>query len=236
MQAFAPSFMLSALNQQFDRATPKTILRWAAQTYGESLAIVTSLQPTGIATLHMLDEMRHEFDAFPHVLTVDTGLLFPETYALIAEVEERFNIEIKRVRPQQSVAQQAETQGEALWERNPDSCCNLRKVVPLAAALKGYSAWVAGLRRDQPGRESTPILSFDKRHRAVKLSPFANWDDETLNVYLAMYDLPVNPLHAQGYPTIGCVTCTQPVITGENSRAGRWVGHSKSECGIHVQA
>lgn len=235
MLAFAPSFLLNALNSQFDRATPKTILRWAAQTYGESLAIVTSLQPTGIATLHMLSEMRDQIPVMPHILTVDTGLLFPETYALIAEVEARFNISIKRITPQQSVAQQNETQPE-LWRVNPDSCCNLRKVVPLAHALKGYSAWVAGLRRDQPGRENTPILSFDKKHKSVKLSPFANWDEATLNVYIQMYDLPVNPLHAQGYPSIGCMTCTQPAGDGLNSRAGRWAGHRKSECGIHVQA
>lgn len=228
--------MLNALNQQFDRATPKTVLRWAAQTYGESLAIVTSLQPTGIVALHMLDELRHELGAFPHVLTVDTGLLFPETYALVAEVEERFRIKIKRVRPEHSLDQQAETHGQALWERNPDACCNLRKVIPLAQALKGYAAWVAGLRRDQPGRETTPMVSFDRRNKSIKLSPFANWDEETLNTYIQMYELPVNPLHAQGYATIGCLTCTRPVVSGENSRAGRWAGHAKSECGIHVQA
>jgi phosphoadenosine phosphosulfate reductase len=235
MTAFAPSFLLNALNQQFERATPKTILRWAAQTYGDKLAIVTSLQPTGIVALHMLTELRDELDVFPHILTVDTGLLFPETYALIDEVEARFGIEIKRVTPKQSVEQQNEAHGDSLWASNPDACCNLRKVVPLAQALDGYSAWVAGLRRDQPGRGGTPLLSFDKKHKKMKLSPFANWNEETLNIYIQMYDLPVNPLHAQGYPTIGCVTCTQPVTNGD-SRAGRWVGHDKRECGIHVQA
>jgi phosphoadenosine phosphosulfate reductase len=235
MTAFAPSFLLNALNQQFERATPKTILRWAAQTYGDKLAIVTSLQPTGIVALHMLTELRDELDVFPHVLTVDTGLLFPETYALIDEVEQRFDIQIKRVTPKQTVEQQNETHGDSLWASNPDTCCNLRKVVPLAHALEGYSAWVAGLRRDQPGREATPVLSFDKKHKKLKLSPFANWDEETLNIYIQMYELPVNPLHAQGYPTIGCITCTQPVTNGD-SRAGRWVGHDKRECGIHVQA
>lgn len=235
MTAFAPSFLLNALNQQFERATPKTILRWAAQTYGDKLAIVTSLQPTGIAALHMLTELRGELDVFPHILTVDTGLLFPETYALISEVEQRFGIEIKRVTPEQTVEQQNESHGNALWSSKPDACCNLRKVVPLARALEGYSAWAAGLRRDQPGREGTPLLSFDKKHKKMKLSPFANWDEETLNVYIQMYELPVNPLHAQGYPTIGCMTCTQPVTNGD-SRAGRWVGHDKRECGIHLQA
>jgi phosphoadenosine phosphosulfate reductase len=150
-------------------------------------------------------------------------------------VEARFGIKIKRVTPKQTVEQQNDSHGDSLWASNPDACCNLRKVVPLAQALEGYSAWVAGLRRDQPGRGATPLLSFDKKHKKMKLSPFANWDEETLNIYIQMYELPVNPLHAQGYPTIGCVTCTQPVTNGD-SRAGRWVGHDKRECGIHVQA
>jgi phosphoadenosine phosphosulfate reductase len=235
MAAIAPSFLLTALNRQFERTTPKAILRWAAQTYGAELAVVTSLQPAGIAALHMLSELRDELPAFPRVLTIDTGLLFPETYALIETVERHLGLTIDRVKPAQTVAQQNEAHGDALWSSNPDACCNLRKVVPLAAALDGCSAWVAGLRRDQPGRAATPILGYDKKHRKLKLSPFANWDESTLSVYIQMNDLPVNPLHARGYASIGCVTCTQPASGGLNSRVGRWAGHQKVECGIHLQ-
>lgn len=235
MIASALSLILNSLNRRFERATPKTILRWAARTYGDKLAIVTSFQPAGIAALHMLTELRDELSIFPHILTLDTGLLFPETYALIETVEQRFGLEIKRVKPAQTVEQQNASYGDSLWVTHPDTCCNLRKVVPLTRALEGYAAWTAGLRRDQPGRSATPLLSFDTKHGKIKLSPFANWDAETLDVYIQMNGLPVNSLHAQGYPTIGCFPCTQPVAAGDDSRAGRWVGHDKRECGIHLQ-
>lgn len=234
MCADAPSLPLSDLNEKFERATPTAVLRWALETYGTALALVTSFQPTGIATLQMLAELRDETGLFPRVLTVDTGLLFPETYALIETIEQRFDITVERVTPRQTIAEQNAAHGDALWESQPDACCNLRKVAPLADALRDVPAWIAGLRRDQPGREHTPIVSYDRRHDAIKLSPFANWDEETLAVYIQMYDLPVNPLHAAGYASIGCLPCTRPAAGGLNSRAGRWAGHDKIECGIHL--
>ncbi len=218
------------LNRELETADPAAILRWAVEGLDETLAVVTSFQPTGIVTLHMLYEMGLRVP----VLTLDTGLLFPETYALMAEVEQRFNLNLTRIKPAQTVEAQAETYGPALWERNPDLCCNLRKVVPLEAALQGYTAWISGLRRDQSGRANIQIVS--QKADRLKLVPFANWTGPMIWTYIRVHELPYNKLHDQGYPSIGCATnvCTQPVKPGEtNERSGRWVNSAKTECGIH---
>lgn len=223
---------IDRLNADFEKAHPQDILRWASEMYLSQLAIVTSFQPTGIVTLHMMSEIAPRTP----VLTLDTGLLFPETYALMDDLEKRLNLRLIRVRPSQTVEQQSQTYGGNLWEKNPDQCCNLRKTLPLENALKEYDAWITGLRRDQSeGRASIPIFSWDKKYNNLKLSPFANWTESMIWTYIHAYELPYNKLHDQGYPSIGCLTCTQPVIPGTNDkRSGRWSKHTKTECGIHV--
>jgi phosphoadenosine phosphosulfate reductase len=221
-----------ALNARFEDAAPQDILRWAAGQFGDQLTIVTSFQPTGIVTLHMLQEIAPNLT----VMTLDTGLLFPETYALIDEVEARLNLNLIRVKPQQTVAEQATTEGDHLWANDPDRCCRLRKTVPLKDALTGYGAWITGLRRDQSeGRKATPIISWDKRNGLVKLSPLATWTERMIWTYMEAYELPYNALHNQNYFSIGCAPCTQAVASGEDTRAGRWAGLAKTECGIHLQ-
>lgn len=222
-----------ALNAQFEGAYPQDILRWSVATFGEQLAIVTSFQPTGIVTLHML----HDLGLRADVLTLDTGLLFPETYALMAEVEQRFHLPLKRITPALTVAEQAAQHGEALWQRDPDACCNIRKVVPLKELVSGYAGWITGLRRDQGDtRAATPIVSWDKRNGNVKICPFANWTEDMIWTYINAHELPYNTLHDQNYPTIGCVPCTQPVAEGvTDKRAGRWSNFQKTECGIHQE-
>ncbi len=223
---------LEVLNQSFEIGSPQDVLQWAADTYGDRLAVVTSFQPTGIVTLHMLSEIAPRTP----VLTLDTGLLFPETYALMDELEARLNLNLTRVRPAQTLDQQAETYGSDLWARVPDQCCNLRKTVPLTNALAGYKAWITGLRRDQSnGRKATPLVSWDSKYENVKLSPFATWTEDMIWTYINAHELPYNKLHDQNYPSIGCFTCTMPASPdATDKRAGRWVGHTKTECGIHV--
>lgn len=224
----------ATLNTQFENAYPQDILRWAAENYGSQLAVVTSFQPTGIVALHMLSEIAPDTP----VLTLDTGLLFPETYALMNELETRLNLRLIRVYPALTVAQQAEAHGEELWARAPDQCCGMRKTAPLNEALSGYDAWVTGLRRDQSvGRKSTPIISLDAKYHKIKLSPFATWTEEMIWMYIRAHELPYNALHDHNYPSIGCYPCTQPVVSNTaDKRSGRWAGHQKSECGIHVAA
>ena len=211
---------------------PEDILRWAVESYAERLAVVTSFQVTGIATLHMLSQLGVAVD----VLTLDTGLLFPETYALMGELQSRLGFNLIRVQPALTVEQQADQYGEALWKRDPDACCRMRKVVPLKSALAGYEAWFTGLRHDQSKtRKDLPAVSWDKRNNNVKIAPFVEWTEAMIWTYIRAYDLPYNPLHDRGYPSIGCAPCTQAVTEdSDDLRAGRWANQSKTECGIHV--
>lgn len=220
---------IPALQAQFEDAHPQDILRWAAETYGNKLAVVTSFQPTGMVTIHMLKQFTDNF----RVLTLDTGVLFPETYQLMDEVEAYFGISIERVKPELTLPQQAREHGSLLWETNPDQCCNLRKTLPLQKALLRYDAWVTGLRRDQSTtRNHVPVIQWDERNGLIKLCPYATWTEEMIWTYVNAYELPYNPLHDRNYPSIGCYTCTRPAATGD-ARSGRWSGHNKTECGIH---
>lgn len=222
---------LQQISESFESASPQQILRWAAEQFGDQLAVVTSFQPTGIVTLHMLADIAPNTP----VLTLDTGLLFQETYDLIEDMEQRFNLNLKRVTPELTVDEQATAHGDKLWQRDPNLCCHMRKTLPLRNALNGYAAWITGLRRDQSARRAnTPIVQWDENYQIVKLCPFANWTEDMLWTYIHAYDLPYNELHNQGYPSIGCFHCTQPVLNGADPRSGRWVSHKKSECGIHV--
>jgi phosphoadenosine phosphosulfate reductase len=223
---------VTALQQRFEKAYPQDVLRWATQTYGQKLVVVTSFQPTGIVTLHMLSEIAPDTP----VVTIDTGLLFPETYALMDELEARLNLRIIRAQSEVTVEHQSQLYGDNLWERQPDFCCHIRKTKVLQSTLLNYDAWITGLRRDQSDeRADVPIISEDRRYGLVKLSPFATWTEDMIWTYINAYELPYNPLHDQGYPSIGCFPCTQAVAEGEDQRSGRWANRNKTECGIHVQ-
>ncbi len=220
---------LNRLNTTLDY--PEDILQWAAAAYGSRLAIVTSFQLTGIVTMHML----HQMGALVDVVTLDTGLLFPETYDLMGRLQDRLNFNLIRITPKLTVEQQAAQYGEALWSRDPDACCRMRKVIPLDEALIGYDAWIAGLRRDQSQARSTlQAISWDARNEKVKIAPLIDWTEDMCWTYIHAYDLPYNPLHEQGYPSIGCWPCTKAALDADDSRSGRWVSHNKTECGIHL--
>jgi phosphoadenosine phosphosulfate reductase len=169
------------------------------------------------------------------VFVVDTDLLFPETYALLERVEAHYGIRVDRVRPLQSVAEQAAAHGDALWTRDPDACCALRKVEPLRRHLRNYDAWLTAVRREQSStRTAFPEVSYDAANGVVKVAPLAAWSDDAVWDYVAEHGVPVNTLHFEGYPSVGCAPCTRPVAPGEHARAGRWSGFEKTECGIHV--
>jgi phosphoadenosine phosphosulfate reductase len=164
-----------------------------------------------------------------HFFTLDTGLLFRETYETWERVEEHYGIEIDR-RAGISLAEQSNRYGERLWERDPDLCCEERKVIPLRDRLKGADAWVAGLRREQsPARSSTKKIAWDKRHGLWKVNPLAEWSEADVWAYITANDVPYHPLHDQGYQSIGCTHCTRPSA----GRHGRWAGTDKIECGLH---
>ena len=168
------------------------------------------------------------------VFYVDTGVLFSETYALRDELDERLPLHIKAVRSSTSLDEQAEAHGPALWNRDPDRCCAIRKVRPFRRYLADKHAWIAGLRRDQSAeRADTPIVAWDDRHETVKLNPLATWTRQDVWRYIYDRDLPYNPLHDEGYPSLGCTHCTKPAETSDDKRSGRWCGFQKTECGLH---
>jgi phosphoadenosine phosphosulfate reductase len=137
--------------------------------------------------------------------------------------------------PLQTVAEQDAQYGPELFARNPDLCCALRKVAPLNAAMEGYEAWATGLRRaESASRANTPVVSFDPKRGRVKIAPLAAWSDEDVDRYIAEHGVLVNPLLSAEYPSIGCEPCTRRVALGDDARAGRWAGLSKTECGLHT--
>ena len=191
-----------------------------------NVALACSFQKEESVLLDMLLER----EPTARVFALDTHVLFPETYAVWRAVEQRYGIQVE-VHEGPSLGRQAATHGDALWERNPDLCCSIRKIGPLGAALSGLDGWITGVRRDQgPGRAATPKLGWDDRHELWKASPLADWTDGDVWAYVRDRGLPVNELHARGYASIGCTHCTAPGA----GREGRWAGFGKSECGLHA--
>lgn len=210
---------------------PWDVLVWALQTYGGDLAVVTSLGPQTLVAIDIL----HRLGASVEVLLLDTGLLFAQTHALRRRLQEHYQRPIHTLRPSLTLAEQAQRHGAALWARDPDTCCQLRKVEPLRRALEGKAAWITGLRRDQSAsRQQTQTFAWDPVHHMIKVSPLAWWSRAQVFHYLLQNQVPYNPLLDDGFTSVGCWPCTQQASGGDDERAGRWRGFQKTECGLHV--
>lgn len=227
---------IRSLNEQFDAAPTEDILAWAWQRFGARAAIGTSFQGAGLVMLHLAKQNQLSFPVF----TLDTGLLFPETLALKRRLEDFFGLTIESLEPDLTVEEQADISGPELWLRNPDLCCTMRKVLPLRDKLCDLDCWVTGLRRQQSDTRAAigliELYAFDEGsgRDIVKLNPMANWTRDGVWNYVREHKIPYNPLHNQGYGSIGCQPCTRHTTNGENERAGRWTGFNKVECGIHT--
>ncbi len=207
------------------------VLNWAFETFGDKVAISTALGTGGMVMIDLASRVRPKFRVF----TLDTEFLFPETYNLMDQIEQRYGIAIERVYPLISPEKQARLHGSALWERNPDQCCDLRKVEPLRRKLGELRAWITSIRRDQTtGRAGAGKIEWDEKFGLVKINPIADWSSSQVRQYVRDHDVLYNPLQDLGYPSIGCTHCTRAVQPGEDERAGRWPGFSKTECGLHV--
>ena len=205
------------------------VLTLAARRWPE-IRFSTAFGPEGCVLIDLVARHRLPIDIF----TLDTGLLFPETYALWERLQDRYGLTIRPVRPSLTVAEQAARLGDRLWERDPDQCCALRKIEPLRGALAGAQAWVTSIRREQTrDRSGAALAEWDERFSLVKVNPLAHWTGAAVWSYLRAHDVPVNPLLERGYASIGCLPCTTPVAAGEGARAGRWRGREKTECGLH---
>jgi len=217
--------------RELEGRSPAEILRWASQRFGTRLTFATGFGAEGCVIIDLIARQDLPVDLF----TLDTGLLFPETYALWQQLERRYGVAIRAVRPSHTVEQQADAHGPRLWEREPDHCCELRKVAPLRRALAGFDAWITAIRRDQtPEREHARVIEHDRKFDLVKLNPLVAWTHDDVWGHVYAHDVPYNPLHDRGYPSIGCHPCTAAVLPDEDARAGRWRGRPKKECGLHV--
>jgi phosphoadenosine phosphosulfate reductase len=223
---------LASVARRLGEAEPRSILAWAIERYRKRITLACSFGgPTGMVAL----DMAMQIDRSIPVYYLETGLLFDETHALIEKVRERYGIDPIPVTPWLSVEEQNEINGRELWKRNPDLCCKLRKVEAQRSFLRGFGAWISGVRRDQSAiRRSIPVVAWDETFGLAKISPFARWDERMVWAYARSRKLPLNELHERGYPSIGCTPCTRAIRPGENLRAGRWPGHAKTDGGLHV--
>jgi phosphoadenosine phosphosulfate reductase len=222
---------VAELQAHAERWDAPQLLRWGLSQFGSSLAVASSFGAEDVVLIDMASRI-----AKFRIFTLDTDFLFPETYALIDEIESRYALEVERTRPELTPEAQAAQYGPALWASRPDACCQLRKVEPLKKKLADLSAWVTGVRRDQaPTRAHTRKLEWDAKFGLVKLNPLADWNWSQVWDYIRAHNAPYNPLHDRDYPSIGCTYCTRPVKPGEDPRAGRWSGFAKTECGLHIK-
>jgi phosphoadenosine phosphosulfate reductase len=218
--------MAIAVPPDLESASAEELLTYAAERFHPRLFVACSFQKEASVIMDML--LRIEPDA--RFFTLDTGVLFEETYATWRALEERYDTKVE-VFKGISLEEQAREHGDELWNTDPDACCGIRKVSPLRQALSQVDAWVAGVRRDQsPLRATTRKLHWDDKHGLWKLNPLADWSERDVWDYLARHDIPYNSLHDRGYASIGCTHCTKP----GDGRDGRWAGHDKTDCGMHA--
>jgi phosphoadenosine phosphosulfate reductase len=227
----AAADQVAIVQQVAESWTPQHVLAWAFDTFGARVSISSAFGAEGMVLIDMAARSGKDFRLF----TIDTEFLFPETYTLMDRIEEKYGITIEKVYSLLSPEEQARTQGDALWTRDPDRCCDLRKVEPLRRKLAELSAWITSIRRDQTSvRSNARRVEWDAKFGLVKINPIVDWSSKQVWRYIHDHDVPYNELHNQDYPSIGCTHCTRAVKPGEDPRAGRWSGFAKTECGLHI--
>ncbi|MFL5298366.1 MAG: phosphoadenylyl-sulfate reductase [Phenylobacterium sp.] len=217
------------LDAELRHAHPRTVLESAVEAFGEKLALVSSFGAESAVLLHLVSKVKPDIP----VLFLDTGMLFGQTLDYRRQLAAQLGLTgVRDLRP--LYHDLAVTDPEAkLWQTDTDACCHVRKVLPLDRALSEFDAWITGRKRFHGGtRLALPVV--EQADDKTKFNPLANWTKADLDAYAAEHELPAHPLVAQGFPSIGCWPCTQPVEDGQDVRAGRWAGQDKSECGIHI--
>lgn len=222
---------LAEASQQLEAASPKEIIAWAIEQYFPYLTMATAFGPEGCVIMHYLAELNPKV----HVFNLDTGYQFRETLELRERIKSRYGLEVELKSADTTVEQYEALNNGPVYKTDPDRCCRERKVQVLNQAVVGFKAWMSGIRRDQSqDRAIVPIVGWDKKFNLVKISPLANWTKKDIWKAIVDHDIPYNPLHDQGYTSIGCWPCTRAVMFGEDERAGRWSGSAKKECGLHT--
>ncbi|BFU95152.1 MAG: Phosphoadenosine phosphosulfate reductase [Nitrospira sp.] len=217
----------------FASKTPQDVLTAAIKRYAPKIVLACSFGAEDV----VLVDMVHRINPSVPLFYLDTDFLFPETYATRDRLTHRYNLKPAQVLQVKSLLTpeiQAERHGEALWAKDPDQCCKIRKVEPLTRVLKDYDAWITGIRREQsPTRANAKLIEWDNTFGLIKINPLAKWTWADVWAYIKVYEVPYNELHDRNYPSIGCTHCTKPVMPGEDPRSGRWQGREKTECGLH---
>ena len=215
--------------RDFEGASAHDVLRWAVDTFGSRFVIASSMGDGLLASL--VSSVASGVD----VLFLDTGYHFAETMGTRDAVAQVYDVNVRTMLPLLTVPQQDALHGERLHDRDPNACCAIRKVEPLARGLAPYTAWASGIRRDEAvTRRDIGVVEWDAKREMVKVNPIATWTQLDVDTYVAEHGVLVNPLAYDGYPSIGCAPCTRRVAPGEDARAGRWAGSAKTECGLHV--
>ncbi len=224
---------------ELEGASATDLLRWTEDNFGgvngpRGWATCNYVVASNMQDAVLVDLAARVRPGVP-VIFLDTGYHFVETIGTRDAVESVYDIRVLNVTPEQTVSEQDELLGKDLFARDPGECCRMRKVVPLGKTLRGYSAWVTGLRRvEAPTRANAQLVSFDEAFKLVKINPLATWTDQDVQEYIAEHDVLVNPLVHEGYPSIGCAPCTAKPVEGADPRSGRWQGLAKTECGLHA--
>ncbi len=224
---------LKSLSDSLESKQPQEVLAAALERYAPKIVLACSFGAEDV----VLVDMVHRINPSVPLFYLDTDFLFPETYATRDRIVQHYDLkpaQVLQVKSLLTPERQAEQYGEALWSKEPDRCCQLRKVEPLTRVLKGFDAWITGIRRDQaPSRANAGLIEWDHKFELVKVNPLARWSWADVWSYIRVYEVPYNPLHDQNYPSIGCTHCTAPVASGDDPRAGRWKNFAKTECGLH---
>jgi phosphoadenosine phosphosulfate reductase len=221
---------IARANAELETASAEEVLRWAATKFGHGLTMATAFGAEGCCIIHMLAGI----DPSVRIFNLDTGYQFAETLDLRERILTRYGIAVEYVRPELTVEEYEAEHGGPLYRIRPDQCCHDRKILPLRKAVEGYTAWISAIRRDQTEhRAKAGVVQWDAKFRLVKVNPLLNWTKSDVWRLILNNDIPYNPLHDQGYPSIGCRPCTAPAGEGDE-RQGRWAGTTKKECGLHV--
>jgi phosphoadenosine phosphosulfate reductase len=222
---------IAQANAELLGKSPAEVLRWAVARFHPKLMMATAFGAEGCCIIHMLAGI----EPGVRVINLETGYQFRETLDLRERIKERYGIEVEYVRPELDVKAYEAKHGGPLYVYDDKRCCHDRKIVPLRKAVAGYHAWISAIRHDQTEHRAVAgVVQWDAKFGLVKVNPLLTWTKKDVWKFILDHNVPYNPLHDQGFPSIGCWPCTQAVGDGGDERAGRWAGKGRKECGLHV--
>lgn len=222
---------LKKVSESLEGKAPEEAVKWAVENFAaKDLSLACSFGAEDVVLVDMLVKIKPD----ARIFYLDTDLLFKETIEVKDRLAKHYGIKPERYGAKSTLEEMAKEHGPELWKSDPDKCCNIRKMIPLAEALKDLKCWITGIRRDQaPTRANAPVVSWDGKFQLVKINPLVRWTSKDVWDYITKNNVPYNVLHDRNYPSIGCEPCTKQVMPGEDPRAGRWAGFQKTECGLH---